>query len=146
MEEDHGRRIAQAGHVQDPGAAQQAADQHPAVLPRDDLRLPPLGVRPVGGGARFRDRQQMVAAASRRARRRDRDSTMTCYQRMHEVLLGVTRPQQPPDWDAILWDWMGVTDVHDRDHMLERMGVEPIDVYDFPTADLSPFTGLIVSG
>lgn len=71
---------------------------------------------------------------------------MTCYQRMHEVLLGVTRPEQPIDWDAILWDWMGVTDVHDRDHMLERMGVEPIDVYDFPTADLSRFTGLIVSG
>jgi hypothetical protein len=71
---------------------------------------------------------------------------MTCYQRMHEVLLGVTRPEQPVDWDAILWDWMGVTDVHDRDHMLERMGVELIDVYDFPNADLSPFTGLIVSG
>ena len=71
---------------------------------------------------------------------------MTCYQRMHEVLLGVTRPEQPVDWDAILWDWMGVTDVHDRDHMLERMGVRPIDVYDFPSADLSPYTGLIVSG
>lgn len=71
---------------------------------------------------------------------------MTCYQRMHEVLLGVTRPQQPIDWDAILWDWMGVTDVHERDHMLERMGVEAIDIYDLPTADLSRFTGLIVSG
>ena len=54
---------------------------------------------------------------------------MTCYQRMHEVLLGVTRPEQPLDWDAILWDWMGVTDVHDRDLMLERMGVHPIDDY-----------------
>jgi hypothetical protein len=71
---------------------------------------------------------------------------MTCYQRMHEVLLGVTRPAGPIDWDAILWDWMGVTDVHDRDHMLERMGVDPIDVYDLPMADLSPYTGLIVSG
>lgn len=71
---------------------------------------------------------------------------MTCYQRMHEVLLGVTRPTEPIDWDAILWDWMGVTSVHHRDHMLARMGVEPIDVYDFPRADLSPFTGLIVSG
>lgn len=71
---------------------------------------------------------------------------MTCYQRMHEVLLGVTRPTQPIDWDAVLWDWMGVTSVHDRDHMLARMGIEPIDVYDFPRADLSRFTGLIVSG
>ena len=71
---------------------------------------------------------------------------MTCYQRMHEVLLGVTRLEQPLDWDAILWDWMGVTAVHDRDHMLERMGVHPIDVYDFPSADLSPYLGLIVSG
>jgi hypothetical protein len=65
---------------------------------------------------------------------------------MHEVLLGVTRPEQPVDWDAILWDWLGVTDVHDRDHMLERMGVHPIDVYELPTTDLSPYTGLIVSG
>ena len=71
---------------------------------------------------------------------------MTCYQRMHEVLLGVTRPEQPVDWDAILWDWMGVTDVHDRDHMLERMGIHPIDVYLFPGADLHPYTGLIISG
>ena len=71
---------------------------------------------------------------------------MTCYQRMHEVLLGVTRPAAPLDWDAILWDWMGVTDVHDRDHMLERMGIDAIDVYDLSTADLSGFTGLIISG
>ena len=71
---------------------------------------------------------------------------MTCYQRMHEVILGVTRPVQPLDWDAILWDWMGVTDVHDRDHMLERMGVHPIDVYLFPGADLHEYTGLIISG
>jgi hypothetical protein len=71
---------------------------------------------------------------------------MTCYQRMHEVLLGVTRPAGPVDWDAILWDWMGVTDVHDRDHMLERMGVDPIDVYDLPSTDLTPYTGLIISG
>jgi hypothetical protein len=65
---------------------------------------------------------------------------------MHEVILGVTRPATPIDWDAILWDWMGVNDVHDRDHMLERMGVQPIDVYLFPGADLHPYTGLIISG
>jgi hypothetical protein len=71
---------------------------------------------------------------------------MTCYQRMHEVLLGVSRPEGIVDWDAILWDWLGVTDAHDRDHMLERVGIEPIDVYDLPRTDLSRFTGLIVSG
>lgn len=71
---------------------------------------------------------------------------MTCYQRMHEVLLGVTRPTQPIDWDAILWEWMGVTDVHDRDHMLGRMGIQPIDAYLFPGADLEGYTGLIISG
>jgi hypothetical protein len=71
---------------------------------------------------------------------------MTCFQRMHEVILGTTHPTQPIDWDAILWDWLGVTDVHDRDHMLERMGIEPIDVYDLPRTDLSRFTGLIISG
>lgn len=71
---------------------------------------------------------------------------MTCYQRMHEVLLGVSKPSAPLDWDAILWDWMDVTDVHDRDHMLGRMGVDPIDIYDLPTTDLSRFSGLIVSG
>lgn len=71
---------------------------------------------------------------------------MTCYQRMHEVLLGVTEPAAPLDWDAILWDWMGVTDVHDRDHMLARMGVDAIDTYDLPSTDLSRFSGLIISG
>ena len=52
---------------------------------------------------------------------------MTCYQRIHEVILGVTRPVRPVDWDAIFWDWRGFTDLHDRDHMLGRMGVDPID-------------------
>jgi hypothetical protein len=65
---------------------------------------------------------------------------------MHEVLLGVTKPAAPLDWDAILWDWMGVTDVHERDHMLARMGVEAIDTYDLPNTDLARFSGLIVSG
>lgn len=71
---------------------------------------------------------------------------MTCYQRMHEVLLGVTKPAAPLDWDAILWDWMGVTDVHERDHMLARMGVDAIDTYDLPNTDLSRFSGLIITG
>lgn len=71
---------------------------------------------------------------------------MTCFQRMHEVLLGVTRPEQAIDWDVVLWDWLGVTDVHGRDHMLERMGIEPVDVYSLPTTNLSRFTGLIISG
>lgn len=71
---------------------------------------------------------------------------MTCYQRMHEILLGVTRPEGEIDWDAVLWEWMGVTNLHERNHMLERMGIEPIDVYDVPSADLNRFTGLIVSG
>lgn len=70
---------------------------------------------------------------------------MTCYQRMHEVILGVTRPIVPTDWNAILWDWMDISDLHDRDHMLGRMGVDPIDVYLFPGADLHQYTGLIIA-
>jgi hypothetical protein len=71
---------------------------------------------------------------------------MTCYQRMHEVLLGVKKPAAALDWDTILWDWMGVTDVHDRDHMLARMGVDAIDIYDLPATDLSQYSGLVISG
>jgi hypothetical protein len=70
---------------------------------------------------------------------------MTCYQRMHEVILGVTRPTVPIDWDAIHWDWMNIADLHDRDHMLGRIGVDPIDIYLFPGADLHQYTGLIIS-
>jgi hypothetical protein len=70
---------------------------------------------------------------------------MTCFQRMHEVILGVTRPAAPRDWNAILWDWMGISDLHDRDHMLGRMGVDPIDIYLFPGADLHQYSGLIIS-
>lgn len=70
---------------------------------------------------------------------------MTCYQRMHEVVLGVTRPASPLDWDAILWDWRSISDLHDRDHLLGRMGVDPIDIYSLPHADLRQYTGLIIS-
>src|SRR5688572_9091428 len=70
---------------------------------------------------------------------------MTCYQRMHEVILGVTRPIEPLNWESILWDWMSIANLHDRDHMLGRMGVDPIDIYLFPGADLHQYTGLIIS-
>jgi hypothetical protein len=41
---------------------------------------------------------------------------------------------------------MGVTDVHDRDHMLARMGVNAIDTNDLPSTDRSGFSGHIISG
>jgi hypothetical protein len=75
---------------------------------------------------------------------------MTCYLRMHEVLLGVSHREHEPEWDSLLGGLGGwprqVLSVEDRDKALSKMGVEPIDVYDLPRADLGRFAGLIVSG
>jgi len=70
---------------------------------------------------------------------------MTCYLRLHEVLIGVRTPSQTVDWDAVFRGWRRATTVADRDQLLSSMDLESIDVYDLPTADLSRFSGLIVS-
>jgi hypothetical protein len=71
---------------------------------------------------------------------------MTCYLRMHEVLLGVRRPDREPDWDNAFAQWRQATTVLDRDRALSEMKLQPIDVYELPRADLGRFDGLIVSG
>src|SRR5690349_11702325 len=71
---------------------------------------------------------------------------MLRYQRMHEVLLGVTKPAAQRDCGGIRRDWRGAREVNDGDPMLARMGVDAIDTYDLPSTDLSKFSGLIISG
>lgn len=70
---------------------------------------------------------------------------MTCYLRMHEVVVGVG-PRRDTDWDGLLAKWNRSTSLGDRDHLFSRMPVLPIDVYDLPSADLSGLRGLVVSG
>ncbi len=71
---------------------------------------------------------------------------MTCYLRMHEVLLGVRRPEGEPVWERVFARWQRATTVLDRDRVLSEMAIHPFDVYDLPRADLGQFSGLIVSG
>ncbi len=71
---------------------------------------------------------------------------MTCYLRMHEVLVGVDHPNQQPDWDNVIEEWQKATSVEDRNRALAEMAVEPIDIYDLPREDIGRFAGLILSG
>lgn len=71
---------------------------------------------------------------------------MTCYLRMHEVLVGVDHPNQKPEWDTVIEEWQKATSVEDRNRALAEMAVEPIDIYDLPRVDLGRFNGLILSG
>ena len=70
---------------------------------------------------------------------------MTCYLRFHEVLVGVRTPERAIDWDAVVSGWQRATTVAHRDQLLSTMALEPIDVYDLPSADLGRFSGLVVS-
>lgn len=70
---------------------------------------------------------------------------MTCYLRMHEVIVGVG-PRTDTDWDGLLVEWNRTTSVADRDHLFARMPVVPIDVYQLAEADLSGLRGVVVSG
>jgi len=70
---------------------------------------------------------------------------MTCYLRMHEVLVGVG-PRTDTDWDGLLAEWNRSTSLADRDHLFARMPVVPIDVYGLETAELSGLRGIVVSG
>lgn len=71
---------------------------------------------------------------------------MTCYLRMHEVLLGVRHPERETAWETAFARWQRATSVLDRDSALSELALQPIDVYDLPRADLGRFEGLIVSG
>lgn len=71
---------------------------------------------------------------------------MTCYLRMHEVLVGVGQPEKEPDWEAVIEEWQQATSIEDRNRALVEMAVEPIDIYDLPRADTNRFAGLILSG
>ena len=70
---------------------------------------------------------------------------MTCYLRMHEVVVGVG-PRTDTDWDGLLADWNRTTSVVDRDHLFARMPVVPIDIYRLPRAELSALRGIVISG
>jgi len=70
---------------------------------------------------------------------------LTCFQRMHEVVLGVLPDAPEVDWDSLLWEWLGVTTLDARDRLLVQMAVEPVDTYDLPRAQLDDYAGLIIS-
>ncbi len=71
---------------------------------------------------------------------------MTCYLRMHEVLVGVRSTPESVDWDAVLRSWKAATSLDERDAVFARMPVVAIDVYDLPIADLDGLSGLVISG
>lgn len=70
---------------------------------------------------------------------------MTCYLRFHEVLVGVGTPETAIDWDVVASGWQRATTVAHRYQLMSTMALEPIDVYDLPSADLGRFSGLVVS-
>jgi len=71
---------------------------------------------------------------------------MTCYLRMHEVMVGVESLEREHDWDNVITKWRRATTVEDRNGALSGMAVEPVDIYDLPRTDLGRFNGLILSG
>lgn len=70
---------------------------------------------------------------------------MTCYLRMHEVVLGIRRPERALDWETLFTKWQGVTTLEERNAVLSDMAIEPIDVYDLPKTDLRRFAALVLS-
>lgn len=70
---------------------------------------------------------------------------MTCYLRLHEVLVGLPASHQPVDWSAAFAAWQEAKSVVDRERILSVLALEPVDIYDLPTADLEKYRGLIVS-
>lgn len=71
---------------------------------------------------------------------------MTCYLRMHEVMVGVESLEREPVWEDVITEWQRATTVEDRNGALSGMAVEPMDIYDLPRTDLGRFNGLILSG
>lgn len=71
---------------------------------------------------------------------------MTCYLRMHEVMVGVESFEREPDWDDVITEWQSATTVEHRNGALSGMSVQPVDIYDLPRTDLGRFNGLILSG
>ena len=70
---------------------------------------------------------------------------MTCYIRLHEVFAGMTRKPAEIDWSRAFRTWQEATTVADREAVLAAIGLEPVDVYDLPSADLSKYGAFIVS-
>lgn len=70
---------------------------------------------------------------------------MTCYLRMHEVVLGIGRPERALDWESLFDKWQRVTSLAERNAVLSDMAIEPIDVYTLPKTDLRRFAALVVS-
>ncbi len=71
---------------------------------------------------------------------------MTCYLRMHEVVVGVEPSWSEPDWDAAVATWETATSLADRDQALVASGVAAFDVYDLTATPLDRFAGLLLSG
>ncbi|MGH3973191.1 MAG: hypothetical protein ACRDS9_07690 [Pseudonocardiaceae bacterium] len=71
---------------------------------------------------------------------------MTCYLRLHEIAVAVHADADSTDWDKCLQLWRAADGVVGRDAALAAMPVTAIDLDDLPTAELTPFAGLILAG
>lgn len=71
---------------------------------------------------------------------------MTCYLRMHEVAVAVRPESRGVDWTAVGALWRGATGADGRDAALGAMPVDLVDVDELPGTDLTPYTGLVLSG
>ena len=71
---------------------------------------------------------------------------MTCYLRLHEIAVAVHAGAGSTDWDECLRLWRAADGVAGRDAALGAMPVTAIDLDDLPTAELTPFAGLILAG
>ncbi|MDQ4010936.1 MAG: phosphate starvation-inducible protein PhoH [Actinomycetota bacterium] len=71
---------------------------------------------------------------------------MTCYLRLHEIAVAVHADADTTDWDECLQIWRAADGVAGRDLALDAMPVTAIDLDDLPTAELTPFAGLILAG
>ncbi|MFN2495318.1 MAG: hypothetical protein ABR608_05345 [Pseudonocardiaceae bacterium] len=71
---------------------------------------------------------------------------MTCYLRLHEIAVAVHAGTEGTDWDECIRLWRAAEGAGGRNLALDAMPVTAIDFDDLPTADLSPFAGLVLAG
>ncbi len=71
---------------------------------------------------------------------------VTCYLRMHEIVVAVRAGAGQTDWAESLRRWRAADGVAGRDRALAAMPVTPIDLDELPATDLSAFAGLIFAG
>lgn len=71
---------------------------------------------------------------------------MTCYLRMHEVVVAVHSDSTSTDWDEVARLWRAADGVDGRDDALDAMPVTLVEMDDLPMSDLDDAAGLVFSG